>query len=201
MIKKGKQIIATGIALALFAMVGTSMVAITHTLSIKKIKENQLQARLMKFYQVFDKNKVNNDFLTDYIVINSKLLNPKKNTNIFRLRFNDIPYGIVLESSTFDGYSGEIKLLIGINFNGTVTGVRVVSHKETPGLGDKIEIRKDSWITSFNNKKLQPHKMWNVTKDGGIFKAFTGATITPRAVVKAVKNALIFYQQNKSTLY
>lgn len=104
--------------------------------------------------------------------------------------------------SSSDGYGGAIKVLIGVNTQGEILGARVVSHMETPGLGDKIEFSKDDWITSFNGKSLSntAENNWAVQKDGGEFDQFTGATITPRAVVKAVYNGLVLFDQNKEAL-
>ncbi|MBN0989717.1 electron transport complex subunit RsxG [Amphritea pacifica] len=100
------------------------------------------------------------------------------------------------------GYSGDIVLLLGLNEKGEITGVRTISHAETPGLGDKIEIKKNDWVTSFNGYSLENHSatQWQVKKDGGDFDQFTGATITPRAVVKAVKTGLIHYSQQRATI-
>lgn len=101
--------------------------------------------------------------------------------------------GFIVPAVTQQGYNGEIKLLVGVNQLGKITGVRVVEHRETPGLGDKILVRVSDWITGFNGKSLQnpPSEGWQVRKDGGEFDQFTGATITPRAVVQAVHHALI----------
>jgi electron transport complex protein RnfG len=109
-----------------------------------------------------------------------------------------------MEATAPEGYGGAIELLVGVNANGEITGVRVVPpHNETPGLGDKIETKKSDWIYSFDGKSLTNPKPegWAVKKDGGDFDSFTGATITPRAVVDAVYNALAWYQANRSTLY
>jgi len=102
-----------------------------------------------------------------------------------------------------DGYSGDIKLIVGINLDGTIAGVRALSHKETPGLGDKVDLRKSNWILNFNGRSLlQPSiEQWAVKKDGGTFDQFTGATITPRAVVKSVKKALLFFQQQRDVIF
>jgi electron transport complex protein RnfG len=93
-------------------------------------------------------------------------------------------------------------MLVAIDKNGVVTGSRVISHKETPGLGDKVDLKKSKWILSFANKSLENPSLkgWAVKKDGGDFDQFTGATITPRAVVRAVKNTLIYFDQHKDTL-
>lgn len=100
------------------------------------------------------------------------------------------------------GYAGEIKLIMGIKANGEVLGVRVLSHAETPGLGDRIEVEKDDWIYSFDGLSLQKlaADKWHVKKDGGDFDQFSGATITPRAVVKAVKQGLDLFTAHQDEL-
>ena len=98
------------------------------------------------------------------------------------------------------GYSGDISLLLGINVDNSIAGVRVVSHKETPGLGDKLELKKSPWLLDFNNKKKLQDENWAVKKDGGQFDQFTGATITPRAVVNAVGDALDYFENNRQAL-
>lgn len=100
------------------------------------------------------------------------------------------------------GYAGEIRLLIGVDAAGTVTGVRVLKHAETPGLGDKIEVAKSDWIRSFEKKSLKntPLAAWAVKKDGGQFDQFAGATITPRGVVKAVKEGLQFFAAHREEI-
>jgi electron transport complex protein RnfG len=101
-----------------------------------------------------------------------------------------------------DGYSGRIDLLVGIRANGELAGVRITNHRETPGLGDKFEVGKGQWIFSFEGKSLSmpAPEGWAVRKDGGEFDQFVGATITPRAVVRAVRNALLYFQQNRDEL-
>jgi electron transport complex protein RnfG len=94
-------------------------------------------------------------------------------------------------SGVQEGYSGEIRFLIGVDNDGAIEGVRVVSHSETPGLGDKIEIEKNDWVLGFNQRSLSNTPLWKVKKDGGDFDQFSGATITPRSVVKGVHNALL----------
>ena len=112
------------------------------------------------------------------------------------------PVAAVLETTAPDGYSGAIQLLVGADFNGTVLGTRVTEHHETPGLGDKIELRLSDWITHFAGKKISgaDDAHWAVKKDGGDFDQFTGATITPRAVVNAVKRAGLYAQTLPSQL-
>lgn len=119
--------------------------------------------------------------------------------HFFRARSQGKVSSIAMFAET-SGYSGTIHLLLGINANGEITGVRAISHTETPGLGDNIELSKSNWILSFNGKTLQkPNEQgWHVKKDGGDFDSFTGATITPRAVVKGVHESLVLFQKHKA---
>lgn len=100
------------------------------------------------------------------------------------------------------GYSGEISLIMGVNRNGEIIGVRIIAHTETPGLGDKIEVEKDDWVYSFDGLSFSklPEEKWAVKKDGGVFDQFSGATITPRAVVRAVKEGLGLFREHRASL-
>ena len=122
-----------------------------------------------------------------------------KPVHFFRARQKGIGSGVALFAET-TGYSGVIRLLLGIDANGTLTGVRVLSHTETPGLGDNVDLNKSNWVLSFNGKSLQQpdEKGWHVKKDGGDFDSFTGATIAPRAVVKGVHEALLLFRQHQN---
>ena len=113
------------------------------------------------------------------------------------------PVAVLMIVTASGGYNGDIRLLIGIDTDGRVLGVRVISHRETPGLGDPIELEKSDWILGFNQKSLrQPEPPgWAVKKDGGQFDQFTGATISPRAVVKAVHNTLKYFAENQQSLF
>jgi len=118
-------------------------------------------------------------------------------------KLNNKTAGVILEAIAHDGYSGDIKLLIAIRADGSISGVRVLAHKETPGLGDYIDIARGNWIKLFNDESVNKTAatQWKVKKDGGKFDYMVGATITPRAVVKAVFKALQFYDANKTTLF
>ena len=113
------------------------------------------------------------------------------------------PVAIALEAIAPDGYNGNIKLIVGINTQGEVLGVRTLSHQETPGLGDKIDLRKSDWVMQFMGKRLnaEDDKQWLVKKDGGDFDQFTGATITPRAYVNAVKRAVWYFNNNQAQIF
>lgn len=108
---------------------------------------------------------------------------------------------VILSAVANDGYAGDIELLVGITYDGTVTGVRVTQHQETPGLGDDIDIKKSPWILRFDGTSLTAPAVWSLRRDGGEFDQLTGATITPRAVVKAVKLTLTFYHEHKQLIF
>jgi len=122
---------------------------------------------------------------------------------VYRARAQARPTGAVVTAIATDGYNGEIKILVGFNYDGSVVSTRVTDHQETPGLGDDIDVKRSSWIHSFDG--LSPDEMqaqdWQVKKDGGMFDQFTGATITPRAVVHAVHRATTWYLKNRETLF
>jgi electron transport complex protein RnfG len=141
--------------------------------------------------------------ITDVITVRAKDLLGGDETTVYRGRKLQQPVAVVLNTIVPNGYSGPIKLLVAVYYDGTLGGVRVISHKETPGLGDKVEETRSDWIYSFNGKSLHnpPLEKWGVKRDGGIFDQFTGATVTPRAIVKAVKKTLLYVRDHKDALY
>ena len=122
---------------------------------------------------------------------------------IYIARQQDIPVGAVLTVVAPDGYNGPIKLLVGILHQGTLAGARVIAHRETPGLGDKIDIIRDPWIRTFEGRSIgnPPSKQWAVIRDGGVFDQFTGATVTPRAVVGAIHRSLLYFTEHREELF
>ena len=150
----------------------------------------------MSLPNAFIKSPANNSVSTD-----SNTNNATKQT-AYIARKNGRAIAMAITSTAPDGYNGNIELIIAVNIDGSISGVRVLKHQETPGLGDKIERRKSAWITSFNDKTLLSEKdsRWAVAKDGGMFDQFTGATITPRAVVKAVKKAALYLTTNQEAI-
>ena len=198
-----KKIIAAAVLLALFGIVGTGLVAFTYEMTKDQIAENERMALLRSLHALVPAETVNNDMPNDTIVVDDKELLGTNETTIYRGRKDGDPVAAVFTSIAPDGYSGKIKLLVAVRVDGTLGGVRVIAHKETPGLGDKIEIEKDDWIFSFDNRSLDnpPLEKWSVKKDGGIFDQFTGATITPRAIIKAVKRTLIYTRDHQEAIY
>lgn len=188
-----------------FAIVGTTIVAMTQHNTRDVIAENQRQQLLRTLNEVLPQGSYDNDPAQDVITVRSReLLGTSKDVAVYRARRDGDPTAVVLTPIAPDGYNGDIGLLVAIETQSdTLTGVRVLFHKETPGLGDWIELEKSDWILSFNGYSLDnPDELgWRVEKDGGIFDQVTGATITPRALVKAVYNTLQYYDRHKAELF
>ena len=186
-----------------FAILGTTLVAFTHEVTRERIAENEKAAMLANLNTLVPPENVNNDMLSDMLTVSDPELLGADQTRVYRGRKDDQPVAVVLNTVVPDGYSGPIRLLVAVRYDGSLGGVRVLSQKETPGLGDKIELSRSDWILGFDNKSLghPPLGKWKVKRDGGVFDQFTGATITPRAVVKAVKNTLLYVQAHRDALY
>ncbi len=194
----------SAIILGLFAIIGTTLVAYTFESTKEQIKTNQRMALLRSLHHIISTEEHDNDIFQDKIrVINPTLLGSDEPVSIYRARMQGKPVAAVIAAVAPDGYNGRIYLLVGIYYDGTLAGVRVVRHAETPGLGDLVDEQKSNWILGFRNRSLADPTPdgWKVKRDGGQFDQFTGATITPRAVVKAVYNSLIYYRQNRDTLF
>ncbi|NYU08050.1 electron transport complex subunit RsxG [Enterobacteriaceae bacterium CCUG 67584] len=184
-----------GVTLALFAAVLTGMTALVNGLTKSTIDEQAARQQKALFDQVIPADIYDNDLQKSCYLVQAPALG-KGTHRIFIARKGDTPAGVVMEATAPDGYSGAIRLLVGTDFSGTVLGTRVTEHHETPGLGDKIETRLSDWILQFAGKVIHgiDEPAFAVKKDGGDIDQFTGATITPRAVVNAVKRAGIYAQ-------
>ena len=199
-----KIITKNGLILASFALVITTIVGITQHLTKDKIDEQERKQLLNTLDQVIPRASYNNKlFLHCVPTLSQQFLGSSKTQRAFLAFNDDVPVAAALETIAPNGYNGNIYLIVGISYDGTVTGVRTLSHQETPGLGDKIELSRSDWINSFATKSITDHRdqRWQVKKDGGEFDQFTGATITPRAVVAAVKNTLVYFELNKAQLF
>lgn len=145
-----------------------------------------------------------NDLLTDRIEVTAPdILGIAQPISIYRARMGTQPVAAILRTVAPDGYQGPIELLVAIAHEGSLIGVAVIRHRETPGLGDAFENRNADWLDGFRGRSLldPPQQRWSVHKDGGDFDAFTGATITPRAIVKATRRALEYYQANREWIF
>lgn len=194
----------TAITMIAFAFIGTALLAYVFEITRAPIEASEAEARLALFKQILPENSYDNNLLKQTIKIApNELLGNHQPTEANIATLNHKTAGIILEAIAHDGYSGDIKLLIAIRSDGTISGVRVLAHKETPGLGDYIDVAHGQWIKLFNDESLAktPAKQWQVKKDGGKFDYMVGATITPRAVVKAVLKAEQYFAMNKESLF
>jgi electron transport complex protein RnfG len=189
--------------LAIFAIVCTAIVGLIHELTKARIAEQAEQQLLNTLHSIIDPNRLNNDLYHDCLLVTNELLGSTQPQTVYLARQDGKSVAAAITSTAPDGYNGNIYLLIAVNIDGSISGVRTLQHNETPGLGDKIELRKSQWIRSFDGKKVESDNdpLWTVKKNGGMFDQFTGATITPRAVVKAVQKTVLYFQQNKQQLF
>lgn len=186
--------------IAAFAALTALLIAVTYVLTKTPIANNIKQQASKKLLEIIGEQPIDNDVYNDSINIDGQAFGYSETIQAhFSLRNNKVQT-IVFPVKTGQGYSGDIRLLVGINSDSTLAGVRVVDHRETPGLGDKLELKKSPWLLSFNGLQKQANQTWAVKKDGGQFDQFTGATITPRAVVNAVGDALDYFDQHKTQL-
>jgi len=198
-----KHMLRTGLILGVFAIIGTALVALTYDNTRERIATSERAYLLRSLHALITPSIHNNDIFTDTVTVTSSLMGTNKPTVVYRARMDGKPVAAVLTPIAPDGYNGTIKLLVAVLYDGTLAGVRVIAHRETPGLGDEIDEQRSDWILGFKGHSLQnPDKSgWAVKRDGGVFDQFTGATITPRAVVNAVHRSLQYYEQNKDLLF
>ena len=198
-----KNALRAGSLLLVFAGIATAILATTFNITRSEITHNEQQATRALIGQVMPATLHDNDLLDARLSLPADdMLGTRTPSYAWVARKQGQATGVVLEAIAPDGYSGDIALLIGLRVDGQITGVRVTAHKETPGLGDYIDIAKSRWITQFDDKSLtQPaDAAWKVQRDGGSFDARAGATITPRAMVKAVHGALHYYVRHRARL-
>jgi electron transport complex protein RnfG len=189
--------------LAAAGIVAVGLVSIVHDLARPQIEASERARRVAQLAAVLGPVHYDNDLLGDVIHVRDlELLGTDEAVPVHRARLGDRPVAVLLSAVAPDGYSGAIRLVVAVDPQGRLLGVRVSSHKETPGLGDGIEERKSDWIESFAGRSLGDpvEDGWRVRKDGGDFDQFTGATVTPRAVVRAVRNALVYFDRHRDEL-
>lgn len=204
MSSNGKSIIRSGVLLALIAVTGVAILSGVHLLTRERIAEQEIRVLKERLAQVLAPELYDNDPREDMVtILRPDVFRHRDPVRVFRARKAGQPVAVFMEVIAPDGYNGDITLLIGILYDGSIAGVRVLAHKETPGLGDPIEARRSDWIHSFSGRSLRDPQAggWAVRKDGGEFDQFTGATITPRAVVEAVQRALEFHDTHREELY
>ncbi len=194
----------SALALGLVALAAAALLAAANRLTGERIKEQERRAVLRQLGQLIPPDRYDNALYDDYYTFEDEAWFPGHQTvTVYRARRQGKATAAVFRLAATDGYNGRIQLLVGIYADETLSGVRVTSHKETPGLGDAIERGKSNWILSFSGLSLENPQptAWGVQRDGGVFDQFTGATITPRAVVKAVRMTLEYYAANKKKVF
>jgi electron transport complex protein RnfG len=200
----GTGIWRNGLTLAVLAAVCTALVALTWHLTAPRIAENE-QAALERSLK-----PTLADVFYDNTVTESTLVIPVPNdlpgtepTTVYRVYSQGEPVAAVFVVNEPGGYAGAIQLLIGVEYSGEVTGVRVLAHKETPGIGDLIEASKTNWLEQFRSASLEspPREQWTIRRDNGAFDQITGASVTTRAVVRAVKQTLLYFESNRDFIF
>ena len=195
----------SGTVLALFAAITSVAIGWTYLGTKAKIDHEVRRAEARQLLEIFPPDTHDNDIVDDVfeVAAETALLGIRETRQGYRVRQGNKVIGVILPATARDGYSGDIRALIGVRLDGSVAGVRVVAHRETPGLGDKVDLRKSDWILDFNERSLTNPVLggWNVEKEGGVFDQFTGATVTPRAVILATRRALEYATLNAATLF
>jgi len=179
------------------AMITSALIVIGNKQTFADIELRRAEDMKRSLSQVIHPDMHTNDLLHDTM----QLTTNHENKIFYIAKSNDKVIAVAFEM-TATGYAGPITVMLGVNRNGELLGTRVLSHSETPGLGDKIEAEKNPWIFGFNGLSLSnpAESQWKVKKDGGYFDQFTGATITPRAVIKAIKSGLEIFKSNQAVL-
>jgi len=198
-----QRALRAALVLAVTAVLAVGVVALVHDRAAPQIEASR-QARLLEqLTAVLGDVAYDNDPLADALQVRDpELLGTTEPLLAHRVRLHGQPVAVLLNAVAPDGYSGAIHLLVAISAEGRVFGVRVLAHRETPGLGDFIESRRSDWVGQFTGRALAdpPASRWQVRKDGGDFDYFTGATITSRAMVRAVRDALEYFARNRTRL-
>jgi len=192
------------LAVAAIAVCAAGLISLSHEISAERIERNIAERLLRSLHEVLDPARYDNDLArTQVWVTDPDLLGTPDPGQVFVATLDGQAAGAIFAAVAPRGYNGRIDLLVGMDAEGVIQGVRVTAHRETPGLGDQIETSISDWVTGFDGTSLSdpPLPQWTVAPDGGRFDAFTGATVTPRAVVRAVRDALIYFEENRADLF
>jgi len=201
----GQSITKNSVLLALFAVTTTALISGTYLLTKDRIAVEQRRAEERALLEIIPAKRHNNSMLDHTITVDAATqgLNLRTQKQIYLATQDGKAVAAIIPVTATDGYSGDINLIVGVNIDGSIAGVRVLGHRETPGLGDKVDLKKSDWVLGFNGRSLNnpSQAKWAVKKDKGYFDQFTGATITPRAVVAATLRALQYADANKGVLF
>ncbi|WP_347331263.1 electron transport complex subunit RsxG [Marinimicrobium locisalis] len=202
----GRSIGKNSLLLGAFALVTAGVLAGTYQLTRDQIAESERAAAAAALLEIVPEREHDNDLLADTLMVPDTALDQlglDRPEAIHLARQNGEVTAAIIPAVAPDGYSGDIRLIVGVNRDGSIAGVRVLTHNETPGLGDKVDLKKSDWVLGFNGHSLgnPAREEWKVKKDGGYFDQFTGATITPRAVVRQVRKVLAFVEDHQEQLF
>jgi len=191
--------------LAVFAVCTALLLTGTYLSTRDRIALEKRKAEEKALLQIVPRSRHDNSMLDETIPVGPEAagLGLREGKRIYVARQAGDIVAVIIPVTAPDGYTGDIDLIVGVNSDGTVAGVRALAHKETPGLGDQVDIKKSDWVLGFNGRSLRNPSPtgWRVKKDHGVFDQFTGATITPRAVVAATFRALKYAEANRETLF
>ena len=197
-------LLKTGLTLAAIAAICTAAVAATYQLTRDRIAANE-QALLEQSLEPALSGVVFDSSITDSMLIipAPHQLPGNDDAIVYRVYAGSAPAAALFAVTARDGYAGPIRILLGIAYDGTVTGVRILEHRETPGLGDKIESSRSDWVFQFEGRSLgdPPVDGWAIRRDGGEFDQLSGASVTPRAVVGAIQQTLIYFEANREEIF
>jgi electron transport complex protein RnfG len=194
----------SGITLAVIAAICTSLVAITYHLTADRIAANDKALLEQSLHPALS------DIFYDSGVSESRLvLSPphelpgSEAALIYRVYAKEKPVAALFVVTARDGFSGPIRILVGVDIEGVVTGIRILQHRETPGLGDKIDVSRSDWVHQFAGRSVGDPVLtkWAIRRDGGQFDQLTGASITPRAVIKAMRDTLVYFDAHKDEIF
>jgi len=189
------------LVLAVFAALTSGAVALVKHHSSERIAANQKQAREQRLAQILPQHVYDNRPGEDHVLVSDPLLGMTPQP-VYRARRAGEPAASGIQVTAHNGYNGDIVLLVGVDRRGNVLSVRTLRHRETPGLGDGIDITRDDWITSFDGISLAAaDAAWAVRRDGGQFDQLSGATVTSRAVIGAVRNALLYFDRHRNWIF
>ena len=197
-------IMRSGLILATVAAICTTLVALTFNMTKDRIAANEQAFLEQSLTPVLSGISFDNDLsASKFVVPAPHELAGGEDAIIYRVLAENVPVAALFDVTATDGFSGPIRLLIGIDIDAVVTGVRALEHKETPGIGDLIDASRSDWIHRFAGTSLEsPDKaQWTIRRDGGAFDQLTGASVTSRAVVNAVNLTLLYFEANRDAIF
>ena len=199
-LKHGKKVAL----LVVIMVLTTGAIQLVQQLVANQIDHNEHAWLEAQINALIPASSHDNDLLKDRLtIVAPEFFSSEAPAIVYRARRNGLPVAAVIQSVTNEGYGGPIELLVAVNYTGEVLGVHILSHHETPGIGSVFESPQSHWLDKFKGRSLQnPQEAgWDVRKSGGQFEQFTSATITPRAIIKAVQHTLDFYQHRRDEIF